>query len=97
MDTDIPQARATEHVAKHCMVRGCDAEATFWIDATRGHCPSLPGTTLPHTFYLCLDHQDELDAREEGGYLHLRVDTGELSWIEIASYACSPDCDICRD
>ena len=98
MNTDTERG-GREHVAKQCMVRGCDAEAQFWIDATRGLCPSLPGTTVPHTFYLCLDHQDEINARDgkEGGYLHLRVDTGELSWIEIANYACHPDCEICGD
>ena len=92
--------RAPEHIAKPCMVRGCDSEAMYWIDATRGLCPSLPGTTLPYAFYLCLDHQDEINARDgkEGGYLHLRVDTGELSWIEIANYVCChPNCEICRD
>ena len=81
------------------MVSECDTEATYWIDATKGFCESLLDSSSPSTFYLCIDHQYELNGKDEqeGGYVHLRVDTGELDWIEIGVYACSPDCDICRD
>jgi len=99
MDNDTQRARAGEHIAQQCMVRGCQAEASYWIDATDAFCETLLDSSLPHTFYLCLDHQYELSGKDEreGGYLHLRIDTGELHWIEIGTYACSPDCNVCRD
>ena len=89
----------TEHIPKQCMVSFCKAEATYWIETSKGFCESLLTPPPPETFYLCIDHQYELNGNDEndGGYVHLRVDTGELYWIEIGVYACSPDCDVCRD
>jgi hypothetical protein len=89
----------TTHISKQCMVKDCTAEATYWIATTRGFCESLLGTALSETFYLCIDHQYDLNGNDinDGGYVHLRVDTGELYWIEMGVYACSPDCDVCRD
>lgn len=89
-----------EHVAKRCMVRGCETEAEFWIDATTGFCESLLVTSpTPETFYLCSDHQYELSGKDDmdGIYVHLRIDTGELHQMEIANYACHPDCGVCND
>jgi hypothetical protein len=99
MDTDSDRGER-EHVAKQCMVAGCDAEARYWFDASEGFCESLLKTTsTPGIFFLCLDHQDELNAKDDndGGYVHLRIDTGEIDWKEIAVYACHPDCAECRD
>ena len=89
----------SEHIAKQCMVKGCEAEATHWIDVTEGFCERLTYADAPDTFYLCIDHQYEINGKDErdGGYLHLRIDTGEIIWIEIGNYACSPECEICRD
>ena len=63
----------------------------------------LPGDELspppPEAFFLCIRHEFDLNGNgeDDGGYVHLRVDTGELCWIEICDYLCSPDCDACRD
>jgi hypothetical protein len=88
----------TEHIAKKCNVKDCEQEASYWIDTSEGFVESLLDATVPHTFYLCIDHQYELDGKDvnEGGYVHLRIDTGELYWREIGKYSCSEECDVCR-
>jgi hypothetical protein len=85
-----------KHVQKMCNVKGCTNEATYWIAASAiGNSRSEPS---PAPFYLCLEHQYQLDGKDEheGGYLHLRFDTGELRWLEIGKYACSPECAVCN-
>jgi len=87
-----------KHVPKMCNVKGCSTEASYWIDTSEGFVESLLEASSPSTFFLCIDHQYELDGKDEheGGYLHLRIDTGALHWLEIGQYVCSPDCEVCN-
>jgi hypothetical protein len=78
------------HIAKDCDVKDCRQEATFWIE-------------LPHyarqTFYLCIDHQYELNGHDEneGYYVRLGIGTGEITKHEIGKYACHPECEACAE
>jgi hypothetical protein len=86
-----------EHIAKICNVTECKTEASYWIDTGDGFVESLLATvSVPSTFYLCADHMSELANEETGCYHHLRIDTGEMFQLEIGSYACSEECDICN-
>ena len=89
----------TEHIARHCDIKDCETEASYWIDTSEGFVERIIHPQASDTFYLCLDHQYELDGKDEreGGYLHLRIDTGELDWREIGKYSCSDECDVCRN
>jgi len=82
-----------EHVRKDCMVRGCEDEASYWIDAD-----VIDGVRpAGDTFYLCIDHMAMLRNDETGNYYHLDTATGELFEIEIAGYACHPECEVCNE
>jgi hypothetical protein len=85
----------SEHVPQQCGVKDCEQEASYWIDTEGFVEPMIE--SAPETFYLCTDHQYELEGKDEqdGGYVHLRVDTGEIRWFEIGKYCCSEECDIC--
>ena len=87
----------TDHVPQFCGVKDCKREATYWIE-TEGFVEPLIDGSVPRTFYLCIDHQYQLDGKDEWecGYVHLRLDTGEVHWFEIGKYCCSEECDICR-
>jgi len=84
------------HEPKQCMVSTCKTQAEYWID-TEGFLEPLLSEAAPDTFYLCVDHMNELEGSEEnaGSYVHLRVDTGEIHSTEIAKYCCSDDCEEC--
>jgi hypothetical protein len=87
----------TEHIAKMCDVKGCDTEASYWIDTSEGFVESLLDGQPNDTFYLCLDHQYALRHEDSESYAHLRIDTGEIIELEIGSYACHPKCRTCND
>lgn len=86
-----------EHVPKDCMVKGCDEEASYWVDTAVGFVESLMETDTPSTFYLCAPHQAEMRNELTGNYHHLRIDTGELFELVFGGYACHPDCETCHD
>lgn len=88
-----------EHVPKRCDVKGCKLDASYWIDTSEGFLEALLPEGTNDTFYLCVDHKYELDGKDEheGGYLHLRIDTGELRWLEIGKYCCSGKCEVCLE
>ncbi len=92
-------ANDARHVAKMCNVSGCNIEASYWIDTSEGFAEPLLESASPSTFYLCLDHQYELDGKDGNGYAHLRIDTGELPGLKSASTAvpriatCAATCD----
>ena len=84
-----------KHIPVHCMVAGCKDEASYWIDAEEGFLETLMGITAPKTFYVCVDHMNDLQNEEDGNYHHLRIDTGEVFVFEFAKYCCNgcePDC-----
>jgi hypothetical protein len=79
------------------MVNECESEAEYWIDTTEGFLENLMTEKGPETFYLCLDHMNEIESNgdQEGYYTHLRIDTGEIEHYEIGKYCCSEDCEEC--
>ncbi len=85
-----------KHVPKFCMVADCKVEASYWIDS-EGFVEALMSEPAPETFYLCSDHMTKVVNDETGNYHHLRIDTGEIFEMEIAGYACDPECEICND
>jgi hypothetical protein len=90
----------TEHVPKNCDITGCRLEASYWIDTAEGFIENLLKTQeAADTFYLCLSHQSDLMSHGDnaGFYVHLRIDTGEITTHEIGKYACADDCDVCAD
>ena len=71
-----------QYAAEKCTIGGCGQEAVYWIDTTEGFVERLLTTaTAPDTFYLCRDHYNEV-ANDDGEYVHLRIDTGELIHFE---------------
>jgi hypothetical protein len=86
------------HIPQTCDIAGCEQEATYWIDTSEGFAENMLGNGSKDTFYLCLDHQYELNGKEEheGFYVHLRTDTGEIWQREIGKYSCSDNCDECN-
>ena len=90
----------TEHVPKNCDITGCRLEASYWIDTAEGFIENLLKTQQAvDTFYLCVSHQSGLMSHgdNDGFYVHLRIDTGEITTHEIGKYACADDCDVCAD
>jgi hypothetical protein len=79
-----------KHVRKDCEVKGCDQEASYWLD-TEG--------TIRDSFYLCVDHQFELDEKENHAGYHMALNfiTGELYEMVIGKYSCDPACEVCAD
>jgi hypothetical protein len=90
----------TKHVPKHCDITGCQEEASYWIDTAEGFIENLLKTQQAvDTFYLCVSHQSGLMSHgdNDGFYVHLRIDTGEITEHEIAKYACHPECEACAE
>jgi hypothetical protein len=80
---DLVLVPMTEHVPKHCDITGCREEASYWIDTAEGFIENLLKTQQAvETFYLCLNHQSDLMSHgdNDGFYVHLRIDTGEIKF-----------------
>lgn len=85
-----------EHLPAWCMIKGCTFEAHYWIDTTVGFVEKKVPTKTPSTFYLCESHRDVLQ-NEDGEYHHIRLDTGEITNIEIGTYCCNEECNECNN
>jgi hypothetical protein len=83
-----------EHIPEWCMVSGCAREADYWIDTSDGFTETLLATVdAPETFYMCVDHMATV---ANGNYSHIRIDTGEITEVEIAGYSCDQECEVCN-